>query len=107
MLRWAQTFQAANGGKQPTHLEIFEQAKAMLLPVVIDPPGLMNKESGRLFELDFEDVEPADVREGLRINGKEVPPETVEAFVTAFEAAIGRAPTPAEVVEGLAGSGAY
>lgn len=107
MLRWAQTFQAANGGKQPTHLEIFEQAKAMLLPVVIDPPGLMNKESGRLFALDFENITPADVRDGLRINGKDVPPEAVEAFVTAFEAAIGRAPTPAEVVEGLAGTGGY
>lgn len=114
MLRWAQTFQAANGGKQPGHLEIREQAKALLMQVVIDPPGMGNLKTGSnwnpatsLFEVDFSGISPADVRDGLTVNGKPVPPEAVEAFVTAFEAALGRAPTPAEVVEGLAASGNY
>lgn len=108
LLRWAQDFQADNGGKQPTHLQIREQANAMLMQVVIDPPGMFNEQSGPAFTLDFEGVTPADVRDGsLTVNGKDVPPEAVEAFVTAFEAALGRAPTPAEVVEGLAASGAY
>lgn len=108
LLRWAQDFQADNGGKQPTHLQIREQANAMLMQVVLDPPGLFNKQDGPAFALDFEGVTPADVLDGsLKVNGKDVPPEAVEAFVTAFEAALGRAPTPAEVVEGLAASGAY
>lgn len=108
LLRWAQGFQADNGGKQPTHLQIREQANAMLMQVVLDPPGMFNQQSGPAFTLDFEGVTPADVLDGsLTVNGKDVPPEAVEAFVTAFEAAIGRAPTPAEVVEGLAASGLY
>lgn len=108
LLRWAQDFQADNGGKQPTHLQIREQANAMLTQVVLDPPGMFNQQSGPAFTLDFEGVTPADVLDGsLKVNGKDVPPEAVEAFVTAFEAALGRAPTPAEVVEGLAASGAY
>ena len=108
LLRWAQDFQADNGGKQPTHLQIREQANAMLMQVVLDPPGLFNQQAGPAFTLDFEGVTPADVLDGsLKVNGKDVPPEAVEAFVTAFEAALGRAPTPAEVVEGLAASGAY
>ena len=108
LLRWAQDFQADNGGKQPTHLQIREQANAMLMQVVLDPPGMFNQQSGPAFTLDFEGVTPADVLDGsLTVNGKDVPPEAVEAFVTAFEAALGRAPTPAEVVEGLAASGAY
>ena len=69
---------------------------------------MFNQQSGPAFTLDFEGVTPADVLDGsLTVNGKDVPPEAVEAFVTAFEAAIGRAPTPAEVVEGLAASGLY
>ena len=108
LLRWAQGFQADNGGKQPTHLQIREQANAMLMQVVLDPPGMFNQQSGPAFTLDFEGVTPADVLDGsLTVNGKDVPAEAVEAFVTAFEAALGRAPTPAEVVEGLAASGAY
>ena len=108
LLRWAQDFQSTNSGKQPTHLQIREQANALLMQVVLDPPGLFNEQSGPAFTLDFEGVTPADVLDGsLTVNGKDVPPEAVEAFVTAFEAALGRAPTPAEVVEGLAASGAY
>lgn len=103
LLRWAQQFQAQNGGRMPTHLEIREQANAMLLPVVIDPPGLFNSVNGRAFDMDFDGVTPADIADGtLKIGGERIEPEVVEAFVREFEAALGRAPTPQEVIEGLA-----
>ncbi|QRZ14737.1 hypothetical protein JWJ88_17380 [Paracoccus methylovorus] len=103
LLRWSQSFQAQNGGRTPTHLEIREQANAMLLPVVIDPPGLFNSVNGRAFEIDFDGVTPGDIVDGsLKIAGEAVAPEVIEAFVQEFEAALGRAPTPQEVVEGLA-----
>lgn len=46
MLRWAQGFQGENSGKQPTHLQIREQANAMLMQVIIDPPGMGNLKTG-------------------------------------------------------------
>ncbi|WGR61451.1 hypothetical protein E3U26_12410 [Paracoccus ferrooxidans] len=103
LLRWSQSFQAQNGGRMPTHLEIREQANAMLLPVVIDPPGLFNSVNGRAFDIDFDGVTPGDIVDGsLKIAGEAVDPEVIETFVQEFEAALGRAPTPQEVVEGLA-----
>ncbi|WP_313349072.1 TIGR02594 family protein [Paracoccus sp. (in: a-proteobacteria)] len=103
LLRWSQSFQAQNGGRMPTHLEVREQANAMLLPVVIDPPGLFNSVNGRAFDIEFDGVTPADIMDGsLKIAGEAVAPEVIEAFVQEFEAALGRAPTPQEVVEGLA-----
>lgn len=104
LLRWSQSYQSQNN-RAPSHLEIREQANAMLLPIIIDPPGLMNRESGKMFEMDFEamDLEPADILDGtLKIDGTTVPTEQIEAFVREFEAALGRAPTPQEVIEGLA-----
>ena len=62
---------------------------------------MFNQQSGPAFTLDFEGIKPADVRGGLWIDGKEVSPEIVEAFVIAFTAAHGQAPTPAETVQGL------
>lgn len=103
MLQWAQQFQAQNGGRMPTNLEIIERANAMLLPVVIDPPGLFNSVNGRALDLDFDGVTPADIADGdLKIGGERIEPEVIEAFVREFEAALGRAPTPQEVIEGLA-----
>lgn len=102
LLRWSQTYQTQNS-RLPSHLEIREQANAMLLPIIVDPPGMFNKTSGTLFEMDFEGIEPADIMDGtLKVGGETIPPEQVEAFVTEFEAALGRAPTPQEVIEGLA-----
>lgn len=102
LLRWSQTFQTQNN-RLPSHLEIREQANSLLLPVVIDPPGWLNQQSGSAFEMDFDDITPADILDGsLRIGGEKIPPERIEAFVREFEAALGRAPTPQEVVEGLA-----
>lgn len=103
LLRWSQQFQASNNGRLPSHLELREQANALMLQVVIDPPGMFNRESGRLYEIDFEGVTPADIMDGnIRIGGERVKPEVVEAFVLEFTAVVGRAPSPQEVVEGLA-----
>lgn len=101
LLRWASDFRATNS-RAPSHLEIRERANALLMPVVMDPPGWRNRQSGEAFSLDFEAVSPADLVNGsLRVNGEVVPTETIEAFAREFEAALGRAPTPQEVVEGL------
>ena len=102
LLRWTQQFQADNSGRAPTQLEIRDRANQMLMPVIIDPPGAWNEVSGKSFEIDFDAVTPQDIRDGtLKIGDTTIPSETVTAFVTAFEAAMGRAPTPQEVVEGL------
>lgn len=103
LLRWSQQFQARNDGRQPTHLELREQANAMLLPIILDPPGRGNAQNKRGFEFDFEGVSVDDVLDGgLKVGGQQIAPEVVEAFAREFEAAMGRAPTPQEVVEGLA-----
>lgn len=111
MLRWAEMHQLANKGEAPTHLQIRERANAMLMDVIINPPGAWNEREGKLFEMDFggdDPVTPDDILNGtLKVNGKAVAPAAVDAFVTAFTEALGREPTPAEVVEGLASSGAY
>lgn len=103
LLRWAAQQQADNGGKAPTQAEIFQKAQSMLTPVVIDPPGMFNEREGLAFDLDLEGITPADIRDGtLTIGGEAVDPAVLEAFVREFSAALGRAPTPQEVIEGLA-----
>ena len=75
----------------------------MLTPVVIDPPGMFNEREGLAFDMDLEGITPADIRDGtLTIGGEAVDPAVLEAFVREFSAALGRAPTPQEVIEGLA-----
>lgn len=102
LLRWSSSFQQ-NNGRLPTHLELREQANAQLLPIVINPPGWNNEQDGSLFDLDFEGITPQDIMAGtLTVGDTAIDPEVVEEFVVAFEAAVGRAPTPQEVVEGLA-----
>lgn len=103
MLRWSQSYQAQNNGALPSHQELRDQANALMMPIVLDPPGLRNKQDGQAFSIDFEGITADDILDGaLRVNGIDVAPEEIERFVQAFEAAIGRAPTPQEVVEGLA-----
>lgn len=103
LLRWAAQQQADNGGKAPTQAEIFQKAQTMLTPVVIDPPGMFNEREGLAFDLNLEGITPADIRDGtLTIGGEAVDPAVLEAFVREFSAALGRAPTPQEVIEGLA-----
>lgn len=102
MLRWAQEFQAQNNGRAPNHLEIRERANAMLMPVVIDPPGWNNEVSGQPFDLDLTGITPQQIVEGnVTLGGQQIDPDAVEAFATAFAEAMGRAPTPQEVIEGL------
>ncbi|MTH65077.1 hypothetical protein [Paracoccus shanxieyensis] len=102
MLRWSQAFTAQNS-REPSHLELRERANAMLLPIVINPPGLFNEVGGKLYEMDFDGVTAAGIRDGsLSLGDQTVDPAQVEAFAMAFEAAMGRAPTPQELVEGLA-----
>lgn len=105
LLRWADQFQEANNGRMPSHLELREQANAMLMPVILDPPGLRNQQSGAAFQIDLEDVTIDDILDGsLEIDGETVDAATIQAFVQAFADAIGRAPTKDEVIEGLARS---
>ena len=107
MLRWAQQFQAENKGRAPTHLEIRDRANAMLMPVVVDPPGWNNEVSGNVFDIDLSDITPQQIVQGaISLGGRAVDLGAVEAFATAFQQAMGRAPTPQEVIEGLAWSAA-
>lgn len=103
LLRWSQQFQARNDGRAPTHLELREQANAMLLPVVIGEGWVSDTATGAAFDIDLDGVTPRDiVEDGISIGGQQLAPEAVESFAREFEAAMGRAPTPQEVVEGLA-----
>lgn len=104
LLRWSSNYQLANNGRQPTQLELREQANALLLPIVVDAPGMGNRRgAGDLFEFDFDEVIPSDLTSGgLKIGDDWIEPSVVEEFVVAFTEAVGRAPTPQEVVEGLA-----
>ncbi len=105
LLRWAAEFSRENNGRAPTHLEIRDRATAMMMPVILDPPGLRNRQSGAAFQIDLEDVTIDDILDGsLEIDGETVDAATIQAFVQAFADAIGRAPTKAEVIEGLARS---
>lgn len=103
LLRWSASYQQANN-RQPSHLELREQANAMLLPIMVDAPGMgNNRGEGNLFEFDFDEVIPSDLTSGgLKIGDDWIEPSVVEEFVVAFTEAVGRAPTPQEVVEGLA-----
>lgn len=115
LLQWATRVSEAEG-RDPSALEINTRINEMLVPVVIDPKGLRNKQSGSAFEMDYDgkaydpndDITPAMLRNGaLTINKVSVSNEMMEIFATGFEARFGRAPTVQELVEGMIASGVY
>lgn len=114
LLRWSSEMTEA--GTPPTPVEVNERINQMLLPVVIDPRGLGNKQSGSSFEMDYDgeprnpddDLSPQDLRDGsLTINDVTVSNEMMEIFATGFNDRFGRAPTVQEMVDGLIASGIY
>jgi hypothetical protein len=115
MLRWADTFTRSEG-REPTPLEINDRVNQMLVPIVIDPRGLGNKQSGAGFQIDYDgkpfvasdDLTPEDIRDGaLAIGGETVSNDIIEMFAQTYQDRFGRAPTVQELVEGLIESGLY
>ena len=115
LLRWSSTF-SADQGRAPTPLEMNDRINQMLVPIVIDPSGLRNKQTGRLFQMDYDgsaldpndDVTPDMLRDGaLRINDVSVSNEMIEIFANGFNDRFGRAPTVQELVEGMTATGLY
>jgi len=115
LLRWSSTFSQSEG-RAPTPLEMNDRINQMLVPIVIDPSGLGNKQDGRLFQMDYDgsaldpndDVTPDMLRDGaLRINDVSVSNEMIEIFANGFNDRFGRAPTVQELVEGMTATGLY
>jgi len=115
LLRWAAAF-AEREGRNPNALETNTRINEMLVPVVIDPSGLWNKQAGFAFQMDYDgnpynpndDVTPAMLRDGaLTINDISVPNDMMENFAQGFETRFGRAPTVQELIEGMIASGLY
>ena len=107
LLRWSSQYQAQNNGQAPTHIQLRDQANAMMMPVIINPPGWNNEQSGPAFALDFEGVDASQIRDGeLTVGGVKIEPDVVQSFVMAFHSVFGYGPTPQQVVEGLAAAAA-
>ena len=115
LLRWSAAF-AEREGRSPSPLETNTRINEMLVPVVIDPRGLGNKQDGLAFQMDYDgksydpsdDVTPAMLRDGaLSINDISVSNSMMETFAQGFEIRFGRAPTVQELIEGMIASGLY
>lgn len=115
ILRWASRFEETEG-RQPTPMELNDRINMQLVPVVLDPSGLGNKQSGALYTLDFDgealdpndDLRPEDIQGGsLQINGTTVSDEIIRIFAQTYNDRYGRAPTVQEAVEGLIESGVF
>lgn len=115
LLRWSAAF-AEREGRNPSALETNARINEMLVPVVIDPKGLGNKQDGFAFQMDYDgrsydpndDVTPAMLRDGaLTINDISVSNDMMETFAQGFEIRFGRAPTVQELIEGMIASGLY
>jgi|GEM_PF-2549088 len=111
LLRWSAQYQGQHNGEAPTHLQLRDQANAMMMPVILDPAGWNNKQGGTrgvpAFSLDFEGVSPDQIRDGsLTIGGVKLDQDVIEDFVIQFQSVMGRVPTPEEVVNGLAAAAA-
>lgn len=115
LLRWSSRV-TRETGKAPDPVEINQRINEMLVPVVIDPKGLGNKQTGSAFEMDYDgkahnpndDVTPEMLRDGaLTINGISVSNQIMEIFANGFFDEFGVAPTVQELVEGLISTGVY
>lgn len=115
LLRWSAAF-AEREGRNPSPLEANTRINEMLVPMVIDPKGLGNKQGGFAFQMDYDgraydpndDVTPEMLRDGaLAINDVSVSNDMMETFAQGFEIRFGRAPTVQELIEGMIASGLY
>lgn len=115
MLRWGSQFVAENG-RQPSAVEVNKRAAEILTPVVINPPGAFNEQTGSAVTINYQGKPVTGAGEittdqlplsTILIGGTKVPPADVQLFIEAYTAKYGGAPTPQEVVEGLIGSGEY
>lgn len=110
LLRWA-TENNANP------IEIDDRINQMLVPIVLDPRGLGNKQKGSAFQIDYDgspltnddDLVPSDIMDGsLSINKITVENEQIERFASEFaQRNNGNAPSVQEVVEGLIAMGIF
>lgn len=110
--RWATANPEAASDPAKLQAEITRQ----LMPVVIDPRGLGNKQSGVAFQMDVDgdpldpddDLTPGDLRDGaLRVNGKTISNQMIDDFAQGFEQRYGRAPTVQEFLDAVTGSGLF
>lgn len=87
LLRWQDGVIGATG-KPPTASEVDRKVGELLLPVVIDPPGLMNEVDGMAFEAAGFKVDADGLARGtVRIGDTTVPPEVVQEQIAAMQAA--------------------
>lgn len=115
LLRWQDQFIAENN-RVPTGAEIDQRSNEMLADVVIDAPGLFNKQSDPAFQIDY-DGEPADPGDDMtldtfmdatvRINGTVVTEDTKLLAVQTLATIRGREVLPGEVVDFLIQQGFY
>jgi hypothetical protein len=112
LLQWANQNPAL--ARDPMQLN--SRVNQMLVPIVIDPTGMRNKQSGALYTMDYDgaaidpedDVTPGMLRDGsLKINGVTVTNDMIELFANGFNDRFQRAPDVRELVEGLTASGLY
>jgi hypothetical protein len=87
LLRWQDGI-LAETGKAPTASQIDQKVAQLLLPVVINPPGIMNEVEGMAFEADtFEIDEDGLVSGSVTIGETVVPPAVVQEQVELLRAA--------------------
>jgi hypothetical protein len=112
LLQWA----TQNPALARDPMQLNTRVNQMLVPIVIDPTGMRNKQSGALYTMDYDgaaidpedDVTPGMLRDGsLKINGVTVTNDMIELFANGFNDRFQRAPDVRELVEGLTASGLY
>jgi len=89
------------------------KVNSMLLDVLLDPPGLRNKQSGKAFEIDL-DGSPMDTADDvtvevlkgstIKIGGTKVPDGMIDSVINAYIIELGREPTPPEIMDELINS---
>jgi len=119
LMQWADAFTRENN-KTPTPLEVNERINRMLVPVVLNPSGVLGfgkpTQKGSAFQIDYDgnpldpddDLTLADVRAAsIKVNGQKVEAELLDRFIGGFKEAMGRNPTAQEVIDGLIESGVF
>lgn len=115
MLRWHQSF-VADAKRAPTALEIHKRASDLMVPVVLNPPGAFNEQTGAAISINL-DGKPVSgdgaitldalQQSSIKIGGTDVAPADVEMFIEGWMVRYGSPPTPRDVLDGLIGSGRY
>lgn len=87
LLRWQDGF-VAESKRAPTQTEIDERIGRELLPVLIDPPGLMNKTEATLLQLEALDLDSADLAGStIRVLDTDVPAAVINEQIIALREA--------------------